>query len=597
MLASGLKNLPGQRLLPTIFPEARSISYRDPSQLRRARIPDVARPVTVRNRQERKEHQITLDDAIRIAIDNANVVRILSGVTATNSGRTIYDPAISNTRIDEANAVFDPKVRGEHNFDRNERPVLLETPPPLIGRSSTAKYENFTQIEKPTITGGLARFRVEAGRDRLRRIPLANSNTSSLARFSFTQPLLQGGGIAFNLSPIVIARIDTERSFFQLKDSLQLMVVGVIQAYWNLVQARLDVWTLENQIQQTRFANKRAIAALNSGLATGADRSQASLAQANFEANLIAAEARLLDQEAALRSILGLPPSSAEEFVPTTPPTALASDFEWEGLLVVAEEQRPDIIELKLVLEADEQMLLQARNNAQPSVNAEMLYQWNGIEGEIPGGPRFDSTADTFADWQLGVNFSVPLGLRQSRAGLRRQELVLARDRVNLDQAMLEVVHTLSASVRNLDQSFAQYEAFKIARKSAEKNLQQIQAEYTAGTIQLINLLDAIVSWGNAVSSEAGALTRYNIELANLERETGTVLSVHGITLFEERYCSLGPLGRLGKGRCYPKSLPPVGEPSRYPSGETPSEEFFDLTPPTKQRMEFIPPEPRPGRR
>ena len=42
----------------------------------------------------------------------------------------------------------------------------------------------------------------------------------------------------------------------------------------------------------------------------------------------------------------------------------------------------------------------------------------------------FDDPAEPgqFADWQLGINFSVPLGLRAERSQLRRQELIIARD-------------------------------------------------------------------------------------------------------------------------------------------------------------------------
>ena len=588
--------LTAQLRLPVIFPESQCISARDPAELCRARIPDSGPPHTVRNRQVRTPQPLSLNEAIEIAIANSQVVRVLGGVTAVNSGRTIYDPAIANTRIDEAHAAFDPQVDGRHDFIRNDLPVL-QGPPFAVRGDRSDRYQHSTEISKRTVTGGIASLRVDANRNRQRLNPTrlrpgqVNPSTRSSVALSLTQPLLQGGGVAFNLSPIVIARIDTERSFFQLKDGLQSMVIGVIQAYWNLVQSRLDVWALQQQIDQAERTNNRARSRRRAGIVSGADTSQAQQALATLRANLIAAQARLINDEAALRSILGLPPANDQEFVPITPPTNAVSEFDWDELLVLAEEQRPDIIELKLVLEADEQLLLQARNRAQPSVNASAMYRWNGLEGEIPGGVQFDShDGDTFADWSLGVNFSVPIGLRQGRAGLRRQELVLSRDRANLNQAMLQVVHTLSASVRDLDQLYLQYQAFRETRTAAETNLRILQTEYTNGRIDVINVLAAISSWGNAISSEASTLTRYNVALANLERETGSVLAVHGITLFEERYRSLGPLGRLGECRCYPKSLPPVGQPDRYPAGEAPSEEFFDLNPPNANRPNSLPP-------
>ena len=62
-------------------------------------------------------------------------------------------------------------------------------------------------------------------------VPPLNPETPSSTTLSYTQPLLQGG-VRVDQAPIVISRIDTERSFFQLKDSLQQSVRGVVEAYW-----------------------------------------------------------------------------------------------------------------------------------------------------------------------------------------------------------------------------------------------------------------------------------------------------------------------------------------------------------------------------
>ena len=92
-----------------ILPEQRVIEYHDPSQLPPARIPDNAPPRTVSDpRPDTAEWRLSLDEAIRIALENAKVIRVLAGTTAVSSGQTIYDAAITNTTIDQAQAVFDP---------------------------------------------------------------------------------------------------------------------------------------------------------------------------------------------------------------------------------------------------------------------------------------------------------------------------------------------------------------------------------------------------------------------------------------------------------------------------------------------------------
>jgi outer membrane protein TolC len=280
---------------------------------------------------------------------------------------------------------------------------------------------------------------------------------------------------------------------------------------------------------------------------------------------LITAEANLLQREAALRNLLGLPPTEPARITPTSPPTGKRYDPIWDELVQLAEQQRPDLIELKLIIEADEQNLLVAKNQALPQVNATMLYRWNGLEGTTPLGQRLETGSGQFADWSMGVNFSVPLGLRAGRAGMRQAELILCRDKANLEQGVHAALNQVADGVRNISQFYEEYKAFSVARAAARVNLEDQLAEFRVGRGLFINVLQAITDWGNAVSSEAQALAQYNIELARLERQTGTILETHGVRFYQERFRSIGPFGRLGPDKCYPRDMPVTPNADRYP--------------------------------
>ena len=90
------------------------------------------------------------------------------------------------------------------------------------------------------------------------RFTLLNPQARGSTTLSYTQPLLQGAGVGPNLAPIVIARINTERSYFQFKDAVQELVRGVIEAYWAVVFARTDVWARRQQVEQSTAAYERA---------------------------------------------------------------------------------------------------------------------------------------------------------------------------------------------------------------------------------------------------------------------------------------------------------------------------------------------------
>ncbi len=578
------------RILP---PDEKTIDMRPDSSFASAPLPAAPIPATVSSPEaewDQPQAPFSLDDAIRVTLANSQVVRILSGVTAVASGATIYDPAITLPTIDQAKARFDPVLTVNNTFSRVSPPTAVFDPldprRALIEAFPTQSYNLNANVSKINSLGGTAQFGVNVTPSRTRSdlLPL-NPQTATSLQLSYTQPLLQGAGIAANLAPIVIARLNTERSYFQFKDNVQQSVRSVIQGYWNLVFARTDLWARQQQVNQLRKTLEYAEGKLEVGGGDIGEVSQARTSLRNFEAILIGSKANVLNLEAALANVMGLPPGV--HLAPYSFPTKNRLDVKWDEIVQLAEEHRPDIIELKLIIDADRQLIIQAENQARPQLNGTMLYSWNGLEGTMPNGAEISRFGGTLNQWTFGVNFSVPLGLRQSRAALRQQELTLFRDQANLDQGLHSAGQTLALRVRNLAQYYDQYLAFQKARESAQKTLDyrltrfQIGAAGKGQTI-FLEVLQAITDWGNAVSAESQALAQYNGELAALEQETGTILETHGIRFFEERFMSLGPLGRVGRMRDYPQATPPTPNEPKYPPSTKPAENFFDLRDPLK---------------
>jgi outer membrane protein TolC len=569
-------------LAPLVVSEQRTLEVREPAEIVKAPLPQIPEPATVsRPAPTGDVMNLTLDEAIRISLKNSQVVRVLTGTSAVSSGQTIYDPAIANTAIDAAKSVFDPVITARNLFNRSETPVAGFDPfgpnGARIGGTRVDNYEIGLGISKKLVTGGTLSVDGAMTNDRFTPGPAPlNPQERSALTLALTQPLLQGAGIDANISPILVARINTERSYFQFKDSVQGLVRGTIEAYWQVVFARTDVWARRQQVEQGAYAFALADTKFFVGFGTEGEVAQAKLALTNFRAALVGSEANLLQREAALRNILGLPPTEPERFVPTTPPTPERFSPKWGEIVNLAAQMRPDLIELALVLEADQQNIVQANNQALPKVDATTFYRWNGLEGQSPSGVRIAAGPSDFTDWTVGVNFSVPLGLRKSRATLRNAELVLMADRANLDQARHAATHALAANVRNLAQYYEQYLAFRETRIAARVNLEQQAQTFRVGKSIFLNVLQAITSWGDAVSAEAQALAQYNIELANLEKETGTILETHGIRFMEERFGAIGPLGRLAHPRQYPMSLVPGPNADHYPSQGQPAEKSLE---------------------
>lgn len=586
LLGSGCRGaLPAAREIVT--PEQRQIVYRSPESLPHAPVDSYAAPRTVSNPENgQQELRLSLDESIRIALENSEVVRVLAGDRAVSSGQTIYDPGIANTAIDQSRARFDPTLAVSNTFTKDDTALgrgIDLAPRAAIAGTSTDGYLLDGSLSKTNPLGGTASLGVGVtqSNNNSNLLPL-NPQANYFTDISYVQPLMQGGGIAVNTAPVLIAGIETERSFFQFKGSIQELTRGVIEAYWALVFARTDRWARQQQVDQAEFAYKRELSRKERGIGDLGDVAQSRVALTNFRSNLVAAKANVLRREAALLNILGISPTEVGEVVPLTPPFRDRVNFEWPELVGLSEQYRPDLVELKLIIEADLQRVTLAGNDARPRLDAIANYRWDGLTGQTPSGATISTQGGQFADWTMGVNFSVPLGLRQGRASLRQQELVVSRDRANLKQGVHAAVHQVALSVRNLDQYYEQYVAFIDTRSAARDNLLVQQAEFANGRAIFLNVLQAIVDWGNAVSSEAQALSQYNTELANLELQTGTILEAHGVRFMEERRSFVGPLGE--KRRVYyPSAITPTDNTPQYPVEDQPAEESFDLTDPLKK--------------
>jgi hypothetical protein len=156
-----------------VVPEQRCLDIRDPSQLPQIAIPPIPEPETVSKPIKPVDpSNLSLDEAIRISLSNSTVVRVLAGVTAVSSGQTVYEPAISNTFIDEARAMFDPNITVRNAFSRFENPpVVFDPADPVLARITGASIDNYELglgITKKLVTGGTASFEFSDVRNRFR---------------------------------------------------------------------------------------------------------------------------------------------------------------------------------------------------------------------------------------------------------------------------------------------------------------------------------------------------------------------------------------------------------------------------------------------
>ena len=120
-------------------------------------------------------------------------------------------------------ARFDLVVKQNNLWSRTNTPfAALDPADPTRARftsTPTDTYRSELGLTKTNVLGGQWALNWTATNTRVTEggLPL-NPQTPVAVTLGYTQPLLQGAGFQVNMAPIVIARLNTERSYFQYKD-------------------------------------------------------------------------------------------------------------------------------------------------------------------------------------------------------------------------------------------------------------------------------------------------------------------------------------------------------------------------------------------
>ena len=387
-------------------------------------LPKVAKPRTTNDPEAEELWELTLQDAIRIALDNAEVVRVISlgaqGIpvggfepTPLNTGagagiasslgsgtlQTIYDPAIQETQIAQSLASFDTNFTTSLLWGHSVAPFnnaisagsFVTSAFPIIFTQDTATFQ--AGVQKRTATGGLIgvthNINYLYSNSPINVTPSAYTTNTQL---SLTQPLLGSAplagqaigsaplvGLEANRAPIIVARLNADAAVWRFKAEVMAQVRSVEQQYWSLAQQHVQLWASERAVELAREILKREQAELQVGRGTVADVAEAEQRLEQFNLDLVTKTSDVITTERQLRNILGLPPADNRRIVPVTAPSEARLEPDWESSLAQMLTFQPDIVQQQLLVRVSELQLLIARNQLLPQLNLNALYQFNGL--------------------------------------------------------------------------------------------------------------------------------------------------------------------------------------------------------------------------
>lgn len=504
---------------------------------------------------------------------------LVSSVSVT----TTYDPALrettvgsafgsafSGTGVEAALSEFDAQLDMSSVWQNNDRPQNLGGVAAAFQSPVFQQDQGVTQMQISKLAADGTQFAV-------RNNTTYNTNSNFIAQGAqpstwetnfeafFSRPLLQGAGTQYNriASPhtfdqyaanvtnafdgVMIARINTDQTLADFEGGVRNLMRDVEQSYWALYFAYRDLEARKMGRDSALETWKKVSALYKEGAEGGsADREAQSRAQYfQFKAAVEQGLTDLYRSEARLRYVMGLSMSDGRLIRPGDEPTTAQVAFDWSSIHGEAQVRRVEVRKQKWEIKKRELELIAARNHLLPRLDAFGTYRWVGAGDNLTGGngapgPFADGsnafntlTSGDFQEWEVGMQFSMPIGFRKQLSGVRHHQLLLARDRAILQDLELEISHQLGDSLRDVDLNYQLTQTNFNRRVAAEREVEAVQAVFDAGRITLDLLLDAQRRRAEAESAYYRALTDYNLSVLEVHYRKGSLLDYNGVYLAE----------------------------------------------------------------
>ncbi len=515
---------------------------------------------------------IELDEAIRMALANSEVMRNVGGrVVASGADvKTIYDPAIRSTDPlfgpEAALSDFDTQFSTNVFWDRNERSfnnVILGGGRTTGFAQNRARFQ--AELSKRATTGTQFSLRNVTDYDR-NNLPLNTfpSYHDTYLEAELRHPLLQGSGREFNqiagprsqpglYNGVLIARINTDISVTEFEAAVRNLILDVEQTYWECHFAYQD-FEAKKAGREAAFQTWQAVQRrLDVGRASREEEARAreefhlyhtmvldALGGNRLSGQYMTTTNGLYPADRRLRFLLGLPAEDHRLIRPTDEPSTAKSVFEWNACLQDALCRRAELRKQRMTVQRRELELIAARNFLRPRVDFVGQYRWRGFgddlfgSSDVPNGSAFgDLGTGDLQEWTLGLQLERPIGNRLGHTAVRQAELKVAREKAILRDAERVVSREVSDAFAELERAYEMIRASSNRRVAAADQMDSIQKNYDAGRISLDDLLDARQRTTRAESAYHRSLIEYSRAISRLYFARGSLLDYYGVSLAE----------------------------------------------------------------
>ena len=474
---------------------------------------------------------LSVEELYQRALRHSKQIRVFSDL-----------PLIRETGIQEAKGAFDTNTFLEGKYGRTNDPVGNTLTTGGEGRFKQDQWSFEAGAKKKFVTGTEVTLSQNIGRTDNNSIYFVpNPQSTANLSLSVIQPILKGAGVNYNRSIIRIAKLDSQVAMSEFIRQSESHLLEITRTYWALYAARVMYLQKAKLVEETgkvadELRARQQVDARNSQLF----RAQSALA--SRRSDLVRSEAAVRNAQDRLRALTSDPElldAPDSELIPADRLILSSSPVDARAAAEAALQNRPEITQAFLQLQAATLRENMARNEIMPELN--LVLQ--GSLGGLSGGDAADAYGKQYNQggpgYGVGLVFSFPLENNIGKAHLERRRIE-TRQQINqikttIDTVLLEVkvsAREVATAWRETQAKFEAVRAFTedLDTLQARRPIQDLRDEVQASSF-LDTMLDAQDRRANAEEEFIRAAANYQISIVNLQRAKGNLLVYSDVTV------------------------------------------------------------------
>jgi outer membrane protein len=500
---------------------------------------------TVAGQGDRPNVRLTLDDAIKLALDRNLDISVQR-----------LNPQTFDFSLASLQALYKPTLTSTLSQFSQVQPANQTTSGGTVGSG----------IDRGTTTynGGLAQSLRWGGGNVTVALNNTRGTTSSLTQLfnpeyspnwsaTYTQPLLRNFKIDNNRQQLVVTKLNQDISEIQLQATIINTLSNVRNAYWDYVFAVQSVEVARRSVGLAEQLVKDNQTRVEVGTMAPIDVIQAQSQAATQRQNLAIAQGTLRTNELVLKRLIvsgTQDPNWNAAIDPVDRPDFAPAAIDVPAAVRRALDARTDLAQVKKNLAVNDTTLKFLTNQTLPQVDLTARYGLVGQGGTlyiseggginrvvkdiVPGGYS-DALSTlfnkTYPTWTVALNVSYPIGTSAQEASLARARLQSNQVEAQLRQIELQIATDVTNAATQVQNNVERVQAAQSAREFAQKQYEAEQSKFEVGMSTNYFVVQSQRDLATAQNNELQAILAYRRSVVEVERLQQTSTTNSNITI------------------------------------------------------------------